>query len=97
MKTPVGVETAVGETPSLTGEFLGETHRGLERAQTHPVRKQPQKGPLCLWVVEAVTEIRQRVEQAPLPPIDPCPIYSITGQPQELPCPGEYLRLRPFT
>ena len=26
LKKPVGVE-AVGETPSLTGEFIGETHR----------------------------------------------------------------------
>ena len=33
MKTPVGVEVAAGETPSLTGEVVGETHRGLERAQ----------------------------------------------------------------
>ena len=46
MKTPVEVEAAVGETPSLTGEFLGETHRGLERAQTHPLGKQNQKGPI---------------------------------------------------
>ena len=35
LKTPMGVEAAAGETPSLTGEFVGETHRGLERAQTH--------------------------------------------------------------
>ena len=27
LKTPVGVEAAVGETPSLTVEFVGETHR----------------------------------------------------------------------
>ena len=40
LKTPVGVEVAVGETPSLTGEFVGETHRGLECTQTHPPRKQ---------------------------------------------------------
>ena len=30
MKTPVGVEAAAAETPSLTGEVVGETHRGLE-------------------------------------------------------------------
>ena len=29
LKKPVAVE-AVGETPTLTGEFIGETHRGLE-------------------------------------------------------------------
>ena len=33
----MGVEEAVGETPSLTGEFVGETHRGLQRAQAHPL------------------------------------------------------------
>ena len=33
---PVGVEV-VGETSSLTGEFVGETHRGLEREQAHPL------------------------------------------------------------
>ena len=27
-----GVEVAAGETPSLTGEFVGETHRVLEQA-----------------------------------------------------------------
>ena len=45
LKTPVGVEAAVGETPSLTGEFVGETHRVLECAQAHPPRNQLQKGP----------------------------------------------------
>ena len=46
METPVGVEVAVGETPSLTGEFIGEIHRGLERTQPHPLGKQHQKGPV---------------------------------------------------
>ena len=32
----MGVEAAVEETPSLTEEFVGETHRGLEHAQAHP-------------------------------------------------------------
>ena len=36
MKTPMGVEAAAGETPSLTGEVIGETHMGLELAQAHP-------------------------------------------------------------
>ena len=55
----MGVEVAVGETPSLTGEFTGETHRGLECTQTHSLGKQHQKGPPCLWVAEEVTENRQ--------------------------------------
>ena len=39
---PVGVEAA-GETPSLTGEVIGETHRVLEHTQTHLLRNQRQK------------------------------------------------------
>ena len=42
----MGVDTAEGETPRLTGEFVGETHRGLERAQAHPLGKQQEKGPI---------------------------------------------------
>ena len=46
LKTPVGVEAAAGETPSLTGEWVGETHRGLEREQAHPpTRKSAPEGP----------------------------------------------------
>ena len=55
LKKPVGVEEA-GETPSLTEEFIGETHRVLEGMQNHPPENQYQKGPICLWVVEEVTE-----------------------------------------
>ena len=32
----MGVEEVAEETPSLTGEVVGETHRGLEHAQAHP-------------------------------------------------------------
>ena len=46
IENPFGVEAAVGETPSLTGEFIGETHRGLERAQVHPLGNQHQRGPV---------------------------------------------------
>ena len=45
LKKPVTVEVA-GETPSLTGELNGETHRGPECAQAHPPGKQHQKGPI---------------------------------------------------
>ena len=44
LKTPMGVEVA-GETPSLTAESTGETHRVLERTQNHP--NQHQKGPFA--------------------------------------------------
>ena len=41
-----GVELAVGETPSHTGEFIGETRRVLEHTQTHLPGNQHQKGPI---------------------------------------------------
>ena len=74
------VEAAAGETPSLTGEFIGETHSVPERTQTHPPGNQNQQGPLCLWVAGEVTENWQRVEQVPLFPLGPSPTYSITEQ-----------------
>ena len=52
-----------GRTPSLTGEFTGETQRVLKHTQTHPALNQHQKAPVCLWVAEEVTEIRLRVQQ----------------------------------
>ena len=67
---------AAGETPSLTGEFVGETHRVLECTQTDPHGNQHQKGPICLWVAGEVTESLQRAEQAalfPLRPLRPLP------------------------
>ena len=47
-------------------------------------------------VVEGVTEIRQRVEQAPLLPLSPSPTYRVTVQQPALPRPGEHLRLCPL-
>ena len=87
---------AAGETPSLTGEFVGETHRGLEHAQAHPRGNQHQRGPVSLWVEEGVTENQRRVEQVTWLPLGPSPTYSITVLPA-LPCPHEHLRLCPFT
>ena len=69
----MGVEAAAGETPSLTGEFVGETHRVLECTQNHPPGNQHQKGPICLWVVEEVTENQLRAEQEALFPLRPLP------------------------
>ena len=46
MKIPVGVEAAAGETPSLMGEFVGETHRVTECTQAHPLGKQHKRGPI---------------------------------------------------
>ena len=61
-KKPVGI-VAVGETPSLIGEFIGEAHKILELRQNHPPGNQQQKGPVWLWVVGEVTESETRVEQ----------------------------------
>ena len=66
----MGVEVA-GETPSLTGGFIGETHRVLECTQNHPLENQDQKGPLCLWVVGEVTESQLTAQQAALFPLGP--------------------------
>ena len=69
----MGIEVAVEETPSLTGEFVGESHRVLECTQTHPPRNQHQKGPICLWVAEEVSESQKREEQVALFPLGPLP------------------------
>ena len=58
-----------GETPSLTGEFIGETHRVPEHTQNHPPGTQHQKGPISFWVVAEVTESQLRVEQVALFPL----------------------------
>ena len=62
------------------GEVVGETHRGLECAQAHPLGNQHQRGPVSLWVAQLVTTIRWTVEQAPLLPLGPYTRYSITAQ-----------------
>ena len=54
---------AAGETPSLTGEFIGETHKVLECSNTHPPGNQYQKSSICLWVAGEVTESQPRAEQ----------------------------------
>ena len=74
----MGVEAAAGDTPSLTGEFIGETHRVIELTQYHPPWNQHQKGPICLWVVEELTESWAGAEQADYSLSDPSPTYSTT-------------------
>ena len=86
----------VGETPSLTGEFTGETNRVLECTQTHPLGNQHQKGPICLWVAEEVTESQPRAEQAALFPLRPLYHIQHHNAVTWLPHPGEYLRLCPL-
>ena len=92
----MGVGAAAGETPRLTGEIVGETHRGLEHAQAHPLGNQHQRGPISLWVAEGVTEIRWRVEQAPLLPLSPSPYIQHHSAAISVTLPQEHLRLHPF-
>ena len=47
---------AAGETPSLTGEFVGGARGVLECTQTHQPGNQHQQGPICWWVMEEVIE-----------------------------------------
>ena len=93
IENPLGVEAATGETPGLTAEFVGETHRVPEHRQAHPHGSQHQKDPLCLWVVGEVTESRATAEQAALFPLWPLPHTQHQTQWCGLPCPGKYLRL----
>ena len=70
----MGVEAAVGETPRLTGEFIGETHMVLELTQTHrPGISTRRAGPMCLWVVGEVTENWQKAQQVALLLLRPLP------------------------
>ena len=66
----MGVATA-GESPRISGEFVGETYRVLKCTQTYRLGNQNQKGPICLWVAEEVTESQYRAEQAALFPLVP--------------------------
>ena len=64
----MGVEAA-GETPSLTGELVGEIHRVQEHTQAHPPGNQHQKGPICLWVVGEVIESWLKAKQGAMFPL----------------------------
>ena len=92
----MGGEAAAGETPSLTGEFVGETHRVLERTQTHPLGNQLQKGPICLFIGEEVTESQQRTEQEALFPLGPFLHIQYHNAAMWVTLPPEHLRLYPL-
>ena len=81
-----------GETPSLTGEFIGETHRVLECTPNHPPRNQQENGPIFLWVAEEVTESQPTAEQVALFLLRLLPNMQQHG----FPCSGKYLRLLPL-
>ena len=91
----MGVEV-VGETPSLRGEFVGETHRVLECIQIPPHGNQNQKGPIYLWVVVEVTKSWQRAEQVPLFSLGLLHHRQHDNAARGLPNPGEYLRFGPL-
>ena len=95
LKKSVGVVVA-GETPSLTGEFIGETHRVLECTQNHAPGNQHQKCQICLWVVGEVTESLLRPEQVALFPLWPLPHIQHHNTATWIAPSGEYLRLCPL-
>ena len=64
---------AVGEIPSITGEFTGETHRVLEYTQTDPHGNQHLKGTIWLLVVGEVTESQPRAKEVTLFPLKSLP------------------------
>ena len=45
MKTPVGVEAAAGETPSLTGELVGGDPQGPRAYTSPPTQEAAPEGP----------------------------------------------------
>ena len=80
-----------GETRSLTGQFVVETHRVLEHAQNHPSGNQHQKGPICLWVAEEGTESWLRAKPAASFPLRLLPHIQHNNKAARVP--GKYLRL----
>ena len=81
-----------GEIHSLTGEFVGETHKVLDGTQNHPPGNQHHKDPICLWVAEEVTESWQRAEQKAEVPSRTSLPHTAPG----LPRPRIHLRLQPL-
>ena len=61
-----------GKTPSLTGEFVGETH-GPRTYTNPPTQRSVPEGPNLLVVTERVTEIQSRAKQAALFTLRPLP------------------------
>ena len=49
-----------------------------------------------MWIEGEVIKRGARAKQVALLPLGHHPTYSAKMQPHELPCPGEYLRLRPL-
>ena len=68
---PLAVKTC--GNPRLTGEIVLQTHRVLECTQAHSPGNQPQKGPICLWVVGEVTKSWPRDKPAALFLLGPLP------------------------
>ena len=58
----VKIFVVAGEIPRLREEVAGETHRVPKCTQAHPPGNQHQKGPICLWVAEEVTESGARAK-----------------------------------
>ena len=64
-KISVGI-VAAGETPSIIGHYIGETHKVQKHAQTHPPTNQYLKGTNRLWEARKVRESVRKAELAAL-------------------------------
>ena len=91
----MGVGAAAGETPSLTGEVVGQTHRGLECAQAHLLGNQHQRGPIRLWEAKGVAETQWSGAGA-IAPSQPLPHVQHHRAATSVTPPREHLRLRPL-
>ena len=85
---------AAREIPSLTGEFIGETHWVLECTHNHPpTQESAAEGPSLLVGSRGSTASRPRVRKWHGSLLDPSPTYSDTTQQHGLLYPVKYLRL----
>ena len=62
----------VGETPSLTGDFL-DRPKGSWKVHKPPTQESAPEGPSLLVVAGEVTESQMRTEQVALFPLGPLP------------------------
>ena len=91
----MGVEVAE-KTPSLTGEFVGETHVVLEQPQTHPPGFSTRRAQNACGQPWRELEAGRELSRPYCSLLDPSPTYSATAQQRGLPHPGEYLRPHPL-
>ena len=88
LQKPVGV-VAGGDTPSLTGEIIGETHRVLEHTN-QPTQESAPEGPNFLAGSGGSDKTGRERSKQHWSLLDSSPTYSVTTQQRGLPCPNEH-------